>query len=760
MDAWSNAWTEDDTQQTPSSSKRTEPDERDDTIALEKPASTPFASFGSFDASDPWSSDAATPAAEPSAFAAVRASKDDAQRDETNKSDVPSLPSPLPQSSAWRDYSTDDNTETRHSHPASPPVATPQPSQAPLASPARKQSLSSYDPWAADSSATWGLGPQPSTSTLPTSEPDFSSSSWGGADTSYSPAHELASDFSSTHIDAQTSYNGPYASEGADATAGADEPRDDTGTNLDAWAAEASSREEKARRLDRGEIDKLKVDARKLIASVNTEADTQAGFADPSSSDVGWADLFGSQGTQREKLHHLQSPPSALLSSSGALRTDIVQSSPATLNQVRSAIAKTENMGVKLASLDNTGSWQRGSRPITKADWLPDALTADADSASLGKASAGMFASKSNSTSGPGWMQTSSNDARSSSGPSFLASFFKSRQASSASGAGPSEPRSSQEGTQAYQDGTSPPTGGDSPAMSASSHFEPYQDSATTRYSDDPTGPDLMSLDTSAPAPSGSAAHASAAPAQAPGFMSRWRNSGLFRSSSTKKANPSWASGSLGADDLDWLGEQDSSDSKTSQYRYDEEEDDSFASFQNTDGPKPSQLQKAEAPTSKPSDPFDNLFGPPPVQKSLSSAAPSSARSSLSATRMSGEGGMMTISTNLGRANSLVRTSAASPLQPPPQSQHKRFSASVSIPPPPRANAGSPGIIGLGAGQQQKQTASDPFADFLTDAPAQQSAGSNVAKGPPATAAVKGLPTKASNGGGLTADDLLFFDSL
>ncbi len=145
------------------------------------------------------------------------------------------------------------------------------------------------------------------------------------------------------------------------------------------WAAEASSRKEKARQLDREEIDKLKVDARKLISNINTEAETQASFADPSIGQAEWTDLFGSQGTQRDKLSHLQTPPSALMSSSGALRSDIMQSSPATLNQVRSSIAKTENRGVRLASADNNSLWQRGARPITKADWLPDAMTGGDD---------------------------------------------------------------------------------------------------------------------------------------------------------------------------------------------------------------------------------------------------------------------------------------------------------------------------------------------------------------------------------------------
>ncbi len=132
-----------------------------------------------------------------------------------------------------------------------------------------------------------------------------------------------------------------------------------------------------------------------------------------------------SQGTQRDKLHHLQTPPSALTSSSGVLRANVLQSSPATLNQLRGSIVKTENRGVKLASADSNSSWQRGSRPTTKTDWLPDHSTAEADGLSFGRSSASANSIDSGTTSGPGWTQTSSNDTRSTSGSGFLASFFK-----------------------------------------------------------------------------------------------------------------------------------------------------------------------------------------------------------------------------------------------------------------------------------------------------------------------------------------------
>lgn len=765
MDAWSSPWGDDNVQPSASTSKHTE-DNKDNSDTLSKPVSVPFSSLSSFDASDPWSTDAATTTLDsgplPDADTAAPVKEDSAL-----ETAPPSFQSSAYSSAAWRDASSDSLPQEPESPVASTSTAPPLPAadsetQTP---PAHQQSLSSYDPWAADSaSAGWGAEPVASSSALPTSDPDTHSTAWGATDLPHNLEHSL----SSTHLDStpfsSDADHAQYVPPATDTT----EDQEGSATNLDVWAAEASSREEKARRLDREEIDKLKVDARKLISSVNTDKDTQASFAPPSISEAGWTDLFGSQGSQRDKLHHLRTPPSSLMSSDGVLRPDVLKASPATLDRVRSSIANTENRGVKLTSLDNNPSWQRGSRPTTKADWLPDQLTAQADGLSFANSSTAASATASNTMSGPGWMQTSSNETRSASGPSFLASFFKGRQASAASAAAAATDRAaSPAASQGHESRNSSSSFEASPGLPANAQFEPYQDTAGSKYTDDPTGPDLMSLDTaaaSAPvAPSKTASPT--APAQGPGLLSRWRNSGLFKSS-TKKQNPSWASTSLRGDDLDWLDEQDTSDSKASRYHYDDDADadDSFDSFQNNSAPRPpSPPAKTEpAPATGSLDPFDSLFGPA-VQTSLQSgaspAATSSARSSLSASRMSGEGGMMTITTNLARTNSLARKSAASPLQPPPQAQNKR----MSIAPPPRTNAASPRLASPGSGPASKTTQSmaDPFAGFLTDAPSQpQMSNANTAKLPPPASTLKPAPAANSKGGGLTADDLLFFDNL
>ncbi|SJX64196.1 uncharacterized protein SRS1_14851 [Sporisorium reilianum f. sp. reilianum] len=747
MDAWSSPWGDE-----ASTSKLTS---EDDNGTLSKPAAVPFSSLTSLDASDPWSIDAATTTPDADTPAPVH-------QDLAVETGAPSFQSNALASAGWGDVSSDPNPQT----PTSPIASASTVHQLPPAHsetrtpPRRQQSLSSHDPWAADSStAGWGADQLGTSSALPTSESEPQSTAWGAIDLS----HNLEDRLSSTHLDSTAFGSGPDDDHETAPVAFSTQEQDaDTGTNLDAWAAEATSREEKARRLDREEIDKLKVDARKLIISVNTDKETQASFAQPSSSEGGWSDLFGSQGSQRDKLHHLGTPPPSLMSSDGVLRPDILKASPATINRVRSSISSTENRGVKLTSSDNTQSWQRGSRPTTKADWLPDQLTAEADGLSFGSASTASGATASNTTSGPGWMQTSSNETRSTSGPSFLASFFKGRQASAASATPAADRASSPTVSQGKEPRDSSSSFEASPGLSANPQFEPYQDTAGSKYTDDPTGPDLMSLDTAAPSASvaPSTAAQPAAPAQGPGLLSRWRNSGLFKSSA-KKQNPSWASASLRGDDLDWLEEQDSADSRTSRYRYDDDDadaDDCFASFQNNTAPRPpSPPAKTEAATATSAlDPFDSLFGPA-VQSSLQShatpAATSSARSSLSASRMSGEGGMMTITTNLGRANSLARKSAASPLQPPPQAQNKR----TSIAPPPRANAASPRLASPGSGPAQKpaQSIADPFADFLTDAPSKP-----PVPNPPPASTVKAAPAANSKGGGLTADDLLFFDSL
>ncbi|SPO28371.1 uncharacterized protein UTRI_04768 [Ustilago trichophora] len=755
MDAWSSPWNDDDAQQTPSLSKQ----EDGFPSAVEKMTAAPFAPLSSFDTSDPWSTNVAASEPVPASLPIKRFDKDEVQETDDDGLATSTFPSHSPPSAAWGAFSSSKSDEAQPVPTASPQATSQQLHSESHATPTRQQSLSSYDPWAVNSSSTWGAEQPSPSSALPSVEPEAHSSGWGAVDSTFTPTHELEHRFSSTHIDDATLHTNPYATENVEATAGSNDKEDEAGTNLDVWAAEASSREEKARQLDREEIDKLKVDARKLISSINTEQETQASFADPSLSEAGWTDLFGSRGTQRENLHHLQTPPSALMSSSGVLRSDVMQASPVTLNQVRSSIVKTENRGVKLVSADNNAIWQRGSRPITKADWLPDSTLGDVDGPSIGKQSVGALATSSSTTSGPGWMQTSSNDARSTSGPSFLASFFKNRQASAATAAGTTDTASNPTVSQGNGGRNSFSSVEASPVMTTNAQFEPYQDTAESRYSDDPTGPDLMSLDTAVTPAAAASTRATPAPtasAQGPGLLSRWRNSGLFKSSA-KKQNPSWASASLRGDDLDWLDEQESTDSKTGPYHYDDG-DDSLDSFHHRNPLPPPPPRRTETPTTSSAlDPFDNLFGPA-VQTSLNSGASptatSSARSSLSAPRMSGEGGMMTINTNLGRTSSIARKSAASPLQPPPQAQNKR----MSIAPPPRANAASPRIASPGPGFEQ-QPSSDPFADFLSDAPSQQSSSATIAKLPPPIQTVK-APARGSGGGGLTADDLLFFDSL
>ena len=767
MDAWSSPWNDDDVQNPPSTSKQIDKD--DNPTPFAEPTAASFSSLNSFDASDPWSADVAAPVTEPISLPVKHIDEANVKEGDIDKLAAPDFPSRSQPSAAWGDFSKSGSDDAKDSPVASPQeLARPLSDSQPQPQPTRQQSLSSYDPWTADGSSTWGSDLPSSSSALPTSLPGPQSSGWGADDNNDTRTSELERHLSSTRIGSPDSQADFYGTQDAEAIVDAGADQHSEASDPDVWAAEATSREEKARQLDREEIDKLKVDARKLIASINTDKDTQASFADPSLGEAAWTDLFGSQGTQREKLHHLQTPPSALMSASGVLRSDVMQSSPATLNQVRSSIAKTENRGVKLASADNNVIWQRGSRPVPKPDWLPDHRLGDADSLGLSNQGPGATVSPSNTTSGPGWMQTSSNDTRSSSGPSFLASFFKNRQASAASAAAATESVPSPATSQGNAGRSSFSSTEASPAMSTNASFEPYQDTAGSRYTDDPTGPDLMSLDTAAASTATAASKASvpsAAPAQGPGLLSRWRNSGLFKSSA-KKQNPGWASASLRGDDLDWLDEQESSDSKASRYHYDDDADDSFASFQNTDAPPPPPPARAEAPstTSSALNPFDSLFGPAVPTSLNSGASPtaaSSARTSLSATRMSGDGGMMTINTNLGRANSLARKSAASPLQPPPQAQNKR----ISIAPPPRANAASPRIASPSAGtwqqqqQQQQQQAADPFADFLADAPSQPSSNASGAMRPPLTSTVH-APPKTNNGAGLTADDLLFFDSL
>ncbi|KAF6767653.1 hypothetical protein PSEUBRA_006284 [Kalmanozyma brasiliensis GHG001] len=745
MDAWSSPWGDDSA--TPQASTSKQAKEVDDIFPTRV---AQLSSLNAFDASDPWANDSATPVQESDPLPVSSAPSSTQNIHTTDDAADTSFQSTSYTVTAWGDASTSPVREA-----LDPPTTTPAANHLPPADdsetrtrPDRQQSLSSYDPWAAGTSSGWGDEPGASSATFPTTEPESSSTGWGANEIPYSPPRDLEQHFSATHLGSPTSSANPYAAHEAVERSSNDQAS--TGTGLDVWAAEASTREEKARRLDREEIDELKVDARKLISSIKTDKETQASFANPSSTQEGWTDLFGSQGTQRDKLHHLQTPPSALTSSSGALRANVLQSSPATLNQLRGSIVKTENRGVKLASAESSSSWQRGSRPTTKTDWLPDQLTAEADGLSFGVSSAAASSNTSATTSGPGWTQTSSNETRSTSGSGFLASFFKARQASAASTAAApdSAPKPARSSTSSFEA---------SPGMSSNAQFEPYQDTAGKRYSDDPTGPDLLSLDTdTARAPTAPSKDTPSGSAQGAGLLSRWRNSGIFKASG-KKQNPNWASSNLRGDDLDWLDEQESADSRVGRYHYneDEEADDAFNSSRDSAPPLPPSKAKTEvAPASQALDPFDNLFDPvqpmPSFNAMANTTATSSARSSFSASRMSGDGGMVTINTNLGRTNSF-RKSAASPLQPPPQSQGAR----MPFAPPPRAHAASPNTV-----QKPAPTTPDPFADFLTDAPSQPTSNASGFKAPPPATTTFQAPPTNGKGGALTADDLLFFDSL
>lgn len=747
MDAWSSPWNDDDgVAQPAASSSVANPDNKASPLAL-PPLPT-------FDASDPWSTDVATPQPiEHSHPSSDRFPSPQPQNHEAKEYNAP--PSPLQTESAWGDATFP--TSTSPDVPAGPATTAleqlPDHDQDP---PTAGEDSSSHDPWGAGSSSNWGAAEstfRPSISTL--ADPHADSSGWGPSSTTFDQSDTLESRLSSTHLVEAQLASSSFGLNDPSLDADLSEQKEASGTNIDVWAAEASSREEKARHLDREEIDQLKSDARKLIASINTETDTQASFASPSVSQGGWTELFGSEGSQRDKLHHLQSPPSALQSSSGALRLDVMQSSPTTLTHVRGSMASTENRGVKLVAPDHTASWQRGARPITKAGWLPDML---ADDAGVSSSQARLSSeSATTRTSGPGWTQTSSSDSRSTSGPSFLASFFKGRQAGSDTAT--SSPDLNQpQPPKAQSNDARTSTSSSRGAMSPAAQFDSYQDDAGSKYTDDPTGPDLLSLDQPpppAPAPASSAAGA-AAPAAGAGLLSRWRNSGLFKSSA-KKAHPSWASASMKGDDLAWLDDQESNDSPSHKYRYDEVGEDSFDTFQNRNiVPPPSHTRPNVS--SPPPDPFDALFGPAAPQvggSSASPAAPSSARSSLSAQRASGEGGMMTITTNLVRANSLARKGAASPLQPPPTAQGKR----MSIAPPPRVSTASPRVQSpsYSSAQQQPVAVADPFADFLSEPPPQPSAPKTVAAQPVASA--KQGAAKPNASGALTADDLLFFDN-
>ncbi len=106
-----------------------------------------------------------------------------------------------------------------------------------------------------------------SSSTFTTAEPQPSSTGWEANEISYSPPRDLEQRFSATHLGSPNLSSNPYATHDS-ADVDSSNGQNDTGTGLDVWAAEASTREEKARRLDREEIDQLKVDARKLIISI------------------------------------------------------------------------------------------------------------------------------------------------------------------------------------------------------------------------------------------------------------------------------------------------------------------------------------------------------------------------------------------------------------------------------------------------------------------------------------------------------------
>lgn len=758
MDAWSSPWGDDNVLPDVLPSK---PAVKDDGIGLESnAASATFSSLNAFDASDPWSTDAVLPAVEfpPAPDAKAAASNED---DNTPDAEESALRSKLYISANWSDAPSSPVAESQRISMASPSASRRSNTNAETpAATIQKQLLSSHDPWAAESSsASWDTVKLVTSSSNFASDLQPQSTGWPTSEIDTLP-HNLEQGNSSSALAQSPGFSPNAYSTAHDVPTQADTSQDrhQIGAGLDVWAAEASSREKKAHRLDREEIDKLKVDARKLISSISSDKETQASFAQPSNSEGSWTDLFGSQGAQRDKLHHLQSPPASLMSSSGALRLHLPHSSPATLDRFRSSIAHTEHRGVKLTSLDNNSSWQKSSRPLTKAEWLPDSLSAEVDSLSLASTNADAVTGTSSTTSGPGWMQTSSNDMRSASGPSFLASFFKGRQASVTNIAAVGSPTVSQE-MKARRSTSSIETS--SPRTSG--RFERYQDTAASKYTDDPSGPDLMSLDTATASASvvPSPTAPPSAPAQGPGLLTRWRNSGLFKSSA-KKQNPSWASSSLRRDDLDWLEEQESTDSRIGRYHYDDDVDaeDSFASFQDSSPRAASPPLRTDlAPVANALDPFDNLFSPA-IQTSLTSGASptatSSVRSSLSIGRMSSEGGLMTINTSLGRANNLERKIAASPLQPLPQAQNKR----TSIVPPPRVNAASSRLARPDSAKTQTpaQGIADPFADFLSDTPKQQLSNPNAAQVPfvPAKAS-----TPSANGkGGLTADDLLFFDNL
>lgn len=370
--------------------------------------------------------------------------------------------------------------------------------------------------------------------------------------------------------------------------------------------------------LDRDHIDSLKQQARNLVTSVHGSTDDNdtdgAAFAssfsvDPDATEVtGFGQLFGSEGSKRELMTRLGTPPAALIGSDGvSLQLATVwPNCPTTRERLALGIRSTQHRTVKLVAPDSftTTTWTRtdlsggrkASVEISSANNRPSLATSVVEPAS-----------------GPGWTHTSARDSSSRSGggaSTFIASFFKSRPPTTT---------------------TSPPA---APPLATSSHMRKSSSSTQTRrsvdasvyrddyqvgperYSDDPTGPDLLNLADSSPAP-GTAA------AAAPTLMSRWRSSGVFARTPTPPT-----SNSITSTDKGWTRSFSKAGLRTSKApsnadRYFDDDDDEASSprfdaylYRDDDEPAP------KTGSADPDDAFSGLWDTAPAPPPITSIPP------------------------------------------------------------------------------------------------------------------------------------------
>ncbi|PWY97235.1 hypothetical protein BCV70DRAFT_203074, partial [Testicularia cyperi] len=217
-----------------------------------------------------------------------------------------------------------------------------------------------------------------------------------------------------------------------------------------------------------------------------------------------------------------------------------------------------------------------------------------------------------------------------------------------------------------------------------------YRDNANNKYSDDPTGPDLLNLEQNVEtsvqhsAPS----HARKQSWQAPSLLNRWKPGSLF-GRSTNRSHPNWASAGMGSDDLGWLDEQEKSPELNDSTHYDE--DDSFDDYQGSSAGTSLFGRKSQPPGSALAtsvshgteqgghpDPYESLFGDVPAQRSSRRSADfgqSNKNQRVPAISMPKPADV--VSTAL-----TPRSAMPAPLPPPPTFSRPNR---VSLPPPPRS---------------------------------------------------------------------------